>query len=596
MSCYVHPSATGGAWGTLAWLLRPDDSTARAIRVDVVALLTLSIVLIASGLGLRDPWPADEPRFALIARDMVATGQWLVPLIGGDLYADKPPLYFWLIAFWYAITGTLRGSFLVPSLLAGIGTVLLVYDLGRRLADRASGFAGALILLFTIQFFWQARQAQIDATLCFFVTLSLYSLLRHLLLGPAWGWYVLGWAAAGLGVITKGVGFLPLLVLVPYLLARGPRWQPRPVTHGGWRWWLGPVGFLAAVSVWLLPMLVTSLGDPALAAYRDEILFSQTLERYGNAWHHREPFWYFLVEVIPVLWLPLTALLPWLVPQWRRAISSGNLRVGLPLVWVLIVVLFFSFSTGKRGVYVLPALPALALATGPALVALADRKGPAKVFFAVAGLFTAILLGAAGYAALGPGIRTDVRAEYGIDPLPPLLMVGGVAAGLLVWLRSRRGPVAYGGVVAVAMLATGFWINPQIDPVRSGAAFARAVESVTAGIDELGLVGYREQYLFALERPTFNFGHARWREAAQEAADAAAWLNASAGRALVVDQEALDACFDRSSATAIGEANRESWYLVTAGADAACVARGDAGVARRYDPLDPPPLESAIKR
>ena len=76
---------------------------------------------------------------------------------------------------------------------------------------REVAFAGALVLLLTFQFVWQSRQAQIDGVLCFFTTLSLYGLLRHLFAGRRIGWFFVGWAAAGLGVITKGVGFLPLL-------------------------------------------------------------------------------------------------------------------------------------------------------------------------------------------------------------------------------------------------------------------------------------------------------------------------------------------------------------------------------------------------
>jgi 4-amino-4-deoxy-L-arabinose transferase-like glycosyltransferase len=105
----------------------------------------------------------------------------------------------------------LRVGFLLPSLLAGIGTTLLVYDLLRRARGREVALAGAFMLLITFQFVWQARQAQIDGVLSFITTLSLYGLLRHLVLGPAPGWYLAGWAAAGFGVITKGVGFLPLL-------------------------------------------------------------------------------------------------------------------------------------------------------------------------------------------------------------------------------------------------------------------------------------------------------------------------------------------------------------------------------------------------
>ncbi len=112
--------------------------------------------------------------------------------------------------------------------------VLLIYDLGRRLWNRETGLAAALALLLTVQFVWQVRQAQIDATLLFWVVLGLYGLVRHLLLGPAWGWYAVGWAAAGFGVITKGVGFLPLLMLIPFAAMRGPRWSPRMQEHEHW--------------------------------------------------------------------------------------------------------------------------------------------------------------------------------------------------------------------------------------------------------------------------------------------------------------------------------------------------------------------------
>ena len=222
-------------------LLRPSSDTPRDIQLDYLWLLGLGLLLIATGIGLRDPWPADEPRFALIARDMVATGNWLLPRVGGEVYADKPPLFFWLIALALQATHSLRLAFLLPSLLSALGCLGLVYDLGRRLWNRETGLLAGLSLLLTVQFVWQARQAQIDATLCFWTTLSLYGLLRHLLLGPQWRWHALGWAAAGLGVITKGVGFLPLLVLIPFTLLRPPHWSPRLAAHATARWLVGPV-------------------------------------------------------------------------------------------------------------------------------------------------------------------------------------------------------------------------------------------------------------------------------------------------------------------------------------------------------------------
>ena len=135
--------------------------------------------------------------------------------------------------------------------------------------------------------------------------MSLYALLRHLLLGPAWGWYFIGGFAAGLGVFTKGVGFLPMLLLIPYFLLRALRWQGLAVVDGGH----GRLALVAraardvasAISLWFVPMLlaVATSGRAEYAAYRDEILFKQTVGRYAAAWHHVKAWYYFLVEVIP---------------------------------------------------------------------------------------------------------------------------------------------------------------------------------------------------------------------------------------------------------------------------------------------------------
>ncbi len=555
------------------------------VRLDLFWLLGLALVMVGAGLGLRDPWPADEPRFALIARDMVRTGEWLVPMVGGDLYADKPPIFFWLIAICLKLTGSLRVAFLLPSLLATLGTLTLIYDLGRRLWNRETGLAAGMVLLLTIQFVWQGRQAQIDATVCFWIALGLYGLLRHLLLGPSWGWYAIGWAAAGLGVITKGVGFLPLLVLLPYVFARSARWQPRLKLAGGWRWAWGPLAFIAAVSIWLAPMLIAAASDPHLAAYRDEILFKQTVDRYASAWHHKEPFWFFIVNVIPFLWLPLTALLPWLVPRWRQALGQGDLRVLLLLAWIVLVVLFFSLSTGKRGVYVLPAVPAFALVASPWLIELMGRKGPQKVLFTLARAIPVILGLAAIYVGLiAPGQRAQLLADQGIDAVWPLVVMA-LAGGLIcLFFRLQRALLAFAGVLAAALLVVGYWISPIIDAERSGAAFARQLEQRTTGIPELGLVAYKEQYLMQIRRPTVNFGHSRWQEWEQEADDASAWLMAGTGRGLLIDQYVRERCFKDVPGMDVDVANRKEWFVVTTGANPDCVAGGHPERALHYTP------------
>jgi 4-amino-4-deoxy-L-arabinose transferase-like glycosyltransferase len=556
------------------------------LRIDLYWLLGLGAVLIGVGLGLRDPWPADEPRFALVAREMVRTGQWLFPQIGGDWYADKPPLFFWLIASCYALLGSLRVAFLLPSLLAALATVALVYDLARRVWSREVGLAAGWLLLVTFQFVWQGRQAQIDALLCFWITLSLYGLLRHLLLGPAWRWYCIGFAAAGFGIVTKGVGFLSLLVLVLYAGLRWRGWGGAKPWHRRYGYWaLGPLVLVLCVSLWLLPMLWFA-DTPELAAYRDEILFHQTVDRYANAWHHHEPFWYYLVEVIPPLWLPLSALLPWLWPRWRQAFRERDLSVILPLLWVVGVVLFFSVSPGKRGVYLLPALPALVWSSAPFFAELLRRPGVQRLFFGWSVVLAAVPALVVLYVLVRPTARHDVIAQYGVDPLGPLCLMA-VLAGTVCVLCRRRVAMAYVGALGALLLVVGLWVNPAINAARSGAQFVAQVEAAVAPTTELGLVAYKEQYLLRFTRPTVNFGHARWREAQAEAADAAVWLAQARERVLLLPDAARQQCFANTSAQSMGKANGAQWFLVSGPANPTCLASGTLAAARSYRPEPP---------
>jgi 4-amino-4-deoxy-L-arabinose transferase-like glycosyltransferase len=565
-------------------LFRPGSVASQDVRTDLFWLLGLGLLLIATGIGLRDPWPADEPRFALVARDMVATGEWLLPRVGGQPYADKPPLFFWLMAIGLEATHSLRIAFLLPSLLSGLGCVVLVYDLARRLWNRETGLAAGLALLFTVQFVWQARQAQIDATLCFWTTLSLYGLLRHVLLGPRWGWYAVGWAAAGLGVITKGVGFLPLLVLIPYAALRPPRWTPRYTAPASALWLIGPPAFVLAVGIWLVPMLLAASSDPTLAAYRDEILFRQTVDRYSKAWHHREPFWYFIVEVIPFLWLPLTALLPWTAGRWREALRAYDMRIALLLAWLVLVVLFFSLSTGKRGVYVLPAVPAFALACAPYLVELARRTAVQPTTFVLAAAVSVVCALAAVYLVIRPDKRMDVLTTYEIDALDPLIAIAIVGAVACALARARRGYIAFAGMLVGVLLIVSFWINPAINDVRSSQTFVAQVERAANPAHELGWVAFKEQYLLGIRRPVVHFGHARWREADQEAADAALWLSQDSSRQLIVSDAVRTMCFSGAQSAPVGSANSTDWFIVSGAADPGCVARGKPDVARSYTP------------
>ena len=559
----------------------------RAPWVSDYLWLGLAVVLvIGTGIGVRLPWPADEPRFALIARDMVGTGDWLFPQVGGDLYPDKPPVFFWLLSIGYWLTGSLRASFLIPSFIASCTVAGLVYDLGRRLFCREAGLAAALTLVFSLQFALTMRGAQIDPTLCALTTLSLYGLLRHLLLGPAWGWYFIGGLAAGLGVVTKGVGFLPLVVLLPYALFRARGFNALPRFDGGARWALVVGGFLIGVSVWLVPMLVAvaTRNDPALVAYRNEILFHQTVERYAAAWHHVEPWYFFLVEVIPPLWLPLSLLLFWLVPQWKRALKERDARVWLPLAWAILTTFFFSLSTGKRGVYLFPVLPAVALAAAPYLPDLFRRKGVGRANLALGAVLVVGAVGALIAAAMGAGHLRDDLAESDGDYVTPLLSFALIGAIAWIACAVRRPVLAWPAVLASLAVVVSYTVLPNLDGERSTRTFMRQMLAKVPKGTDLAVTSYKEQFLLYLDRPIVNFGHARWREGKQETYDAAAWLNAAPGRVLLIPEGEIEPCFSQTLRQNAGVASGDDWFLVRGEANRDCANRGHRGRAILYRP------------
>jgi 4-amino-4-deoxy-L-arabinose transferase-like glycosyltransferase len=561
-----------------------------AIRPRDLLLLALALlIIVGTGLGIRDPWPADEPRFAALARDMALSHEWLFPRVGGDLYQDKPPLFFWLLAICYALFGSVKASFLIPSFLAAGGILFLIYDFGRRAVSREAGLAAALITVCTLQFFMVTRGAQIDATLCFLTTLSLYALLRHLLLGPAWRWYFIGGFAAGLGIFTKGVGFLPVLLLIPYFALRAARWQGLPAIsagRGGWRWWLAPLALLFAVSLWFVPMLiaVATSGSPEYAAYRDELLFKQTVGRYAAAWHHVKPWYYFIVEVIPSLWLPWSLLLFWLVPRFKAAFHERNARVWLPLFWLFIVVLFFSASPGKRGIYVFPALPALAIAALPFIESVLARVGVRRAGFVLAGTFFAAAAALVIGYALQAKFAVQAVSAANLEGVAAFYVFLGLCGAGLAFAYARAPLAAWPSALGALAIVFSYFIAPAMNGERSGQDFVRAAVAQVKPDEQLALVDYKEQFLLYLDRPTVNFGHRRTFEGGQESYDASAWLNAAPNRVLLVPENLIKEyqCFP-ANATKAGRSSDEDWYLVRGPAVQNCAEKGDASRAIQYD-------------
>jgi len=173
----LHTSRSRGLTRILAFLKNKGSFTQPWI--PILVLLVFCFFLFILGVGRWDLWNPDEPRYAQVAKEMVNGGDWVLMQADGNTFVDKPPLFFWLISFssflWQGFTSF---SARFPSGLFGTLTVLLTYFLGRKLYSSRTGFVSALILASSFKFAYLSTRANIDATLTFFTTASIFFFLH----------------------------------------------------------------------------------------------------------------------------------------------------------------------------------------------------------------------------------------------------------------------------------------------------------------------------------------------------------------------------------------------------------------------------------
>ncbi|SKB56622.1 glycosyltransferase family 39 protein [Luteibacter sp. 22Crub2.1] len=544
--------------------------------------MLIALAVLAAGIGLRDPWPPDEPRFALVARQMLESGQWLFPHRGMELYSDKPPMLMWTEAAWMWLTGGWRGAFLLTSLLSGLGTLALVWHAGRRLWDARTGLYAAIVVLSTMQFIDVIRHAQIDPLSLFWITLGNVGILIHCLRGPSWRMYWLGCFAAGLGVITKGVGIVALLMLIPYGVMRFRQWPGVTRTQGdGWRWAGGALAFLIAVSLWLAPMLIAAYGlrTPEYLAYVQDILFRQTAERYANSWQHAEYPWFFL-GVILQEWVPVWLLIPLMLPRWREALRLREPRVWMPLVSFLLILVFFSIPRGKRAIYILPALPMLALAIAPYLGELLKARWLQRFCLALTAICGAVFGGVGLWALLKqPRAAQKMAARYELTDGGHTLWLALVVIGVLflvcaaLW-RTRRGVIALLVGMAAGWIVWPVMTYPALNANESARQVMMRADQLIGADGQLGMVLWREENLLQAVRPVKEFGFSR--SGPEQLADGRAWQREDPShRWLLVTGQALDDCVVKERVVFVGLANGLRYSLLpSAASKAACVPSG----------------------
>jgi len=466
----------------------------------VWGLLAVFAIVWLYVLGIRTLVPPDEGRYAEMAREMWANGDWITTRLNGIKYFEKPPLQTWMNALSFGLFGYGEWQARLWTGLCGLGGIIFTGYAASRVFSARAGFYAALVLGSSL--FWVASGQidSLDMSLSGMMTIALCGLLIAQRDGatPAEqrNWMLVCWAGMALAVLAKGlIGLvLPGAVLVLYtVLSRDLAIWKR--LHLG----KGLLLFFAIATPWFV---LVALKNPEQPHF---FFIHEHWERFFLKTHHREGAWYyFLVLLIP-------GIMPWLgvLPQAlfhgiRREPGAAFQPKLLLLIWAVFITFFFSYSSSKLPGYILPIYPALALLIATYL------EGASRLNRMIAaGLL--ILVGVAGLAAVPQMAQMAVRhpdERILLEAYQPWVLTAAIVAaagGAIAMLHARHLrrdlavlTLAIAGFVSVQLILTGF---EPYGKMRAGKELAmKMLPELQADTRIYSVNTYEQSMTFYLQR------------------------------------------------------------------------------------------------
>jgi 4-amino-4-deoxy-L-arabinose transferase-like glycosyltransferase len=381
----------------------------------------------------------DEGRYVGVAWEMMRSGDWLTPTLNGLPYFHKPPLFYWITAASMSLFGPGDWSARAAPLLGAWAGAMAVFLFVSRWWGERTARLSLVALLAQPLFYIGGQFANLDMLVAGCITVTIV-LLAHAARSFERGLdkrrsLIGAYGAAALGVLAKGLigAVLPALVIGAWLLL-GRRWR----TLGALLWLPGVLLFLAIAAPWFVAM------QWHFAGFADYFFIVQHVKRFAaGGFNNVQPFWFY-----PAVLLLFT--LPWL--PWQRAHFArgrlddpqrGDLRM-LMLLWLVMIVLFFSLPKSKLLGYVLPAVPPLAvlLADGFESRFVAPGK-TTRAWWISAGTAMTISIAAILFLAVRPSHSTkDLGAALREqrDPHEPVYMLSNYYFDVPLYARIA-GPV-----------------------------------------------------------------------------------------------------------------------------------------------------------
>lgn len=420
------------------------------------------LILLLPFFIFRDYTPSNELRYISIAEEAIANGTWFTFHNHGAAYADKPPLYFWMIMLSRLLTGGYHmwiiGLF---SLVPAVG-VLAVMDRWMRRAEAVHvPVVSNLLLLTTAMFLASALVVRMDMLMALFIVLALYTFFKiyegsHRRLDR---WLLPVYIF--LAIFSKGpMGFLiPVVSIYAFLAVK--RDLRRAGRYFSWGQWGVLLGLCAA---WFACVYIEGGNE-----YLNNLLFKQTVGRGVDSFHHKEPFWYYLPRMFWSFapWIFLYIALVW--QGIRRKAFTTDLQRFFATVFAATFVLL-SLVSSKLDIYLLPAYPFAVYLCAPLLAANAASRW-VKAAVAIPAAIFALLLPAFIFGrGFMPLEVTGTLPYIGTG----LLTAGGAAAIVLLFRNKTQNAII---CMAAAFIFTVFAVSFAVPQVNRHIGFGELAAS-----------------------------------------------------------------------------------------------------------------------
>ena len=485
-----------------------------------LVLVAIAGAVLFTNLGAAQLWDEDEPIFAGAAREMLDRGDWVVPYFNGQLLPDKPALMYWVMIAGYLAFGPTEFAARCGSAAFGLASVLLTWQLGRRLFSSRVGFWAGVVLATSLNFDVVMRAATPDALLVFFSTLAFYAFVRGttpkgslpLSAAPRWPTYLATYAAMGVAALAKGpVGVvLPTAAIGMYLLiarsiaggavtsvgsdltwtAKGRRlFRATAVIFHPWNvlrttWSMRPLTAVATILAVAGPWYVW-VGLRTDGAWTAGFFGVHNLGRFLRPMeHHSGPFFYYLIAVLVGLFPWSVFLGPGLRQAARRLQLAHRWRPGYLFLacWIGVYLVVLSSARTKLPNYILPMYPALALLVGSWIDGWLRRPRLVARRALIAAWLTIGLIG------LAMTVVAPIVAQKYLQGDPLLLACGLplIAGAWAAWWFNRQGHPRRAAwsltAASVAWSLTLFgWAAARVDRHQTSARFAAVIDQCAGG-------------------------------------------------------------------------------------------------------------------